>query len=314
VKSDVYQLVATKLAADPTKYKFTVAQIKSRWQRLKGAYKVVNYLRGLSGFGWDDATQCVTATDDVWKGLLYDENGQKRKKFNDYNYWRTHSFKWYDEMAALVGDTVACGDQAFSSALGSAAPQTAPEDDGTDDIQLGADAAQSTEDSLPNMQPSTADPGAAEKETQVGLDKDAVGLSASGSVSTVAATPLPKKASQPGKHVATPPGSPAAKRAHPTSVAQIGRLVDCVGKLVDVFVSPTKPAPPPPTSGLSRRELAWNTVKAEEGLSPYSLAKAHPVFREGDEVVEEYLSFDNSSAEEREARSFWLSNKMGRHD
>lgn len=84
---------------------------------------------------------------------------------------------------------------------------------------------------------------------------------------------------------------------------------------MDVFVtSPSKstptPAPAPAASTLTRREIAWNTVKEEEGLSPYSLAKARTVFRKGEDVVEEYLSFDSKDEAEREVRSFWLNNEM----
>jgi hypothetical protein len=38
--------------------------------QLKENFLVVQTLRGLSGFGWDDATHMVTAPDDVWEHYL----------------------------------------------------------------------------------------------------------------------------------------------------------------------------------------------------------------------------------------------------
>ena len=37
--------------------------------QLKSDYKEVHELREMSGFGWDDATQRVTAENDVWEAL-----------------------------------------------------------------------------------------------------------------------------------------------------------------------------------------------------------------------------------------------------
>ncbi|KAF8578946.1 hypothetical protein K439DRAFT_1280245, partial [Ramaria rubella] len=38
--------------------------------QFKGEYKVVIILRGLSGFGWDEGMQCVTAPLEVWNKYL----------------------------------------------------------------------------------------------------------------------------------------------------------------------------------------------------------------------------------------------------
>lgn len=57
------------------------------------------------------------------------------------------------------------------------------------------------------------------------------------------------------------------------------------------------------------RKRAWDVVRAEEGLSPFSLGRARRVFR--DEVsVKEYLSFDVTDEAEKEARSFWLQDEI----
>jgi len=38
--------------------------------QLKGNFVQVQKLRELSEFGWDDATKCVTASDEVWDAYL----------------------------------------------------------------------------------------------------------------------------------------------------------------------------------------------------------------------------------------------------
>ena len=47
-------------------------------------------------------------------------------------------------------------------------------------------------------------------------------------------------------------------------------------------------------------------MREQEGLSPYSLARARRVFRQA-ESVEEYLSFGDDEAA---ARTFWLLDEM----
>ncbi|KAH9168569.1 Myb/SANT-like domain-containing protein, partial [Lactarius sanguifluus] len=48
----------------------TIQSTKNRWQRIKQEFETVKELRGLSGFGWDDAKKMVTATDEVWEAYL----------------------------------------------------------------------------------------------------------------------------------------------------------------------------------------------------------------------------------------------------
>jgi hypothetical protein len=68
---------------------------------------------------------------------------------------------------------------------------------------------------------------------------------------------------------------------------------------------------PPPTNSPEKKKKAFDVVRAEEGLSPGSLAKARCVFRGNGEIAREYLSFDSSSKEERKARRYWLLKEMG---
>jgi hypothetical protein len=38
--------------------------------QLKGEYKTVKALRQMSGFGWNEGKQCVTAAADVWNAYI----------------------------------------------------------------------------------------------------------------------------------------------------------------------------------------------------------------------------------------------------
>ncbi|KAF5343816.1 hypothetical protein D9758_016204 [Tetrapyrgos nigripes] len=68
----------------------------------------------------------------------------------------------------------------------------------------------------------------------------------------------------------------------------------------------------PSTDSPVKKKKAFDIVRAEEGLSPHSLAKARRVFRGSGEVAREYLSFDSTKDEERSARTFWLMDEMDR--
>ncbi|KAF5313536.1 hypothetical protein D9758_018536 [Tetrapyrgos nigripes] len=68
----------------------------------------------------------------------------------------------------------------------------------------------------------------------------------------------------------------------------------------------------PSTDSPVKKKKAFDIVRAEEGLSPHSLAKARRVFCGSGEVAREYLSFDSTKDEERSARTFWLMDEMDR--
>jgi hypothetical protein len=66
-KSTVWSGVANSFD-DPLKKK--VRACESKWTRLKKDYKEIKWLREeVSGFGWNDDTQMVDATDEVWEEL-----------------------------------------------------------------------------------------------------------------------------------------------------------------------------------------------------------------------------------------------------
>ncbi|KAF8256442.1 Myb/SANT-like DNA-binding domain-containing protein [Lactarius quietus] len=85
----------------------TETAVKSRWQRLKQEFDTVKKLRGLSGFGWDDIEQKVTASDDVWEDYL------KVKEHHDHQKFQHKKFPLFDEIADLVDGTRAMGTNAF---------------------------------------------------------------------------------------------------------------------------------------------------------------------------------------------------------
>ena len=90
------------------------------------------------------------ASEDVWKALLYDkvrppryfaflphpypvQNGQKVKKYQDYNKWRTKAFPEYERITELMGGNQATGEHAFASRTREeAAPLAAPAEDTPD--------------------------------------------------------------------------------------------------------------------------------------------------------------------------------------
>ncbi|KAJ3817416.1 hypothetical protein F5880DRAFT_1511792 [Lentinula raphanica] len=95
-KATVYQEISVSLqAAD---YNLSQKQVKFRW---------THYL--------DENTKCVTADEKVWKAALFNEADEKAKKYNEYNYWCTHSFPLYDEVTKLIGGSLATGGFAFAS-------------------------------------------------------------------------------------------------------------------------------------------------------------------------------------------------------
>ncbi|KAH9059520.1 Myb/SANT-like DNA-binding domain-containing protein [Lactarius vividus] len=99
----------------------TLQSIKNRWQRIKQEFETVKELRGLSGFGWDDAKKTVTATDDVWEAYLVPESHKKARPFHNKK-----RFPLYDNIAELVDGTRATGANAvrFGQTPGSSRTQT----------------------------------------------------------------------------------------------------------------------------------------------------------------------------------------------
>ncbi|KAJ3964395.1 hypothetical protein EV361DRAFT_874037 [Lentinula raphanica] len=49
------------------------------------------------------------------QAALFNEADEKAKKYNEYNYWCTHSFPLYDDVTKLIGGSLATGGFAFAS-------------------------------------------------------------------------------------------------------------------------------------------------------------------------------------------------------
>ncbi|TFK64063.1 hypothetical protein BDN72DRAFT_775130 [Pluteus cervinus] len=101
------------------------------WFFLKANFVQVKKLREQSGFGWDDVTKLVIASNDTWDAYI--------KSHPNMAKWRRTPFPLYDDMLFLVDGIVATGEGAFhaggdlaSSEPGYSSPPTIPEDDEDD--------------------------------------------------------------------------------------------------------------------------------------------------------------------------------------
>ncbi|KAJ3742595.1 hypothetical protein DFH05DRAFT_1527158 [Lentinula detonsa] len=198
LKTSVYQNISVDLKK--LGYKFDHKQFKT-------AQKIVDtLLHKFSGFGWDEATKCVTASEKVWQGVLYDENGSQKKNFSHYNYYRGHCFLLYNEVAEIIGGSTAKGAFAFSSTL-TEQPLEGNGNEG-DDLTRDSD----------TEQLHTSD--------------------ATSTITSVATTPVVtvSSVSVTRKRAATPPSSLTPKQYKPTSSTQIGSLCESVNRLVSGIV------------------------------------------------------------------------------
>ncbi|THH31604.1 hypothetical protein EUX98_g2565 [Antrodiella citrinella] len=310
-KPSVYQDVSVKLVA--AGYQIKKGQVKSYWTRsltprassdqLKTNYTNVSHLRRLSGFGWDDEKKVVTAVDEVWHPVLYDASGVRKKKFDSYNPWRTHPFPWYDDVAELLGQKQAVGNNAFSSSTGSSA---AP---------LALDSQQDDDES--DSQPEPA--GGSVLDDHGGGDGDG----SDGRIENVQEEPVPVPMAAPvvplkrsiPANVKTPPGTPTPKRARTSGNRDLGDISQGFTSLVDFLTTSPKRSPlrgSQPSAETESQSLfteAWGRLKTEEGLSPHDLACARRVFY-SPRKVKAYLDFDSADAVEREARGYWLDEEM----
>ena len=94
---------------------------------LKQEFDIVKKLRGLSGFGWDDADQKVIASDDVWEDYLKVKVSTMFTELTQYAYnaaynpqehqqhqkFQHKKFPLFDEIANLVDGTRATGANVF---------------------------------------------------------------------------------------------------------------------------------------------------------------------------------------------------------
>lgn len=72
---------------------FSLKQLKEQERTLKKAYKTINRLRDLSGFGWDPTRKMVDAPEEVWAPILQTDKEAKR--------WYNKPFPYYDDLHSL---------------------------------------------------------------------------------------------------------------------------------------------------------------------------------------------------------------------
>ncbi|KZS91739.1 hypothetical protein SISNIDRAFT_158414 [Sistotremastrum niveocremeum HHB9708] len=101
-------------------------QCKNRWERMKGEYKLIKWLRNQSGFGWNAGKQTVTADDEVWAALMKPMplvhlhsnlrcqiitiQQAKKKKLQPF---QKKAFPLFDTLGALVDGVMAQGSRAL---------------------------------------------------------------------------------------------------------------------------------------------------------------------------------------------------------
>ncbi|KDQ16585.1 hypothetical protein BOTBODRAFT_253036 [Botryobasidium botryosum FD-172 SS1] len=130
-----------------------IKHAKSRYQLLKSKYKIVRELREQSGFGWDEASQMVTASPDVWSHYL--KSHPKAKPFH------AKPFPLYDAIATLVDGVIATGETGFHPSTGQVGTgpksdvDSPSEDEPEDDDETPAPAKRKRESS-PTPSPSKA--------------------------------------------------------------------------------------------------------------------------------------------------------------
>ncbi|KAF3340446.1 Myb/SANT-like DNA-binding domain-containing protein [Carex littledalei] len=80
---------------------FSLKQLKEQERTLKKAYKTINRLRDLSGFGWDPTRKMVDAPEEVWAPILQTDKEAKR--------WYNKPFPHYDDLHSLYSGCIANG-------------------------------------------------------------------------------------------------------------------------------------------------------------------------------------------------------------
>ncbi|KAI8551428.1 hypothetical protein RHMOL_Rhmol06G0184700 [Rhododendron molle] len=80
---------------------YTIPKIREKLTRIKKEYKAFKHMKDTTGFGWDEASQTVIATDDVW--LTYLQAYPKAAKF------RNQGLDHFEELDELLSNSLANG-------------------------------------------------------------------------------------------------------------------------------------------------------------------------------------------------------------
>eukprot|EP00268_Persea_americana_P063428 TRINITY_DN8224_c0_g1_i3.p1 TRINITY_DN8224_c0_g1~~TRINITY_DN8224_c0_g1_i3.p1 ORF type:complete len:112 (+),score=13.03 TRINITY_DN8224_c0_g1_i3:974-1309(+) len=77
------------------------SKIRNWLRTLKGHYYHIKTLVGLNGFGWDDATKSVTASEEVWNDFI--------KAHPEYEFYRQRNIVDFQKFSIIYGDSIADG-------------------------------------------------------------------------------------------------------------------------------------------------------------------------------------------------------------
>ena len=107
-KKDAWEAVR-KILNEKFEVKFTVKQMKECFNNMKKDYQIVKELRDLSGFGWDDEQEMVTASKEVWD--TYVAQHKEAKKF------RGKPWPFFDIMHEILDGRIPNGSEKFYPTL-----------------------------------------------------------------------------------------------------------------------------------------------------------------------------------------------------
>ncbi|KAI8559020.1 hypothetical protein RHMOL_Rhmol04G0141900 [Rhododendron molle] len=80
---------------------YTLPKIREKFTRIKKEYRAFKHMLDTTGFGWDETSQTVTVTDDVW--LTYLQAHPKSAKF------RNQGLDHFEELDELLSSSLANG-------------------------------------------------------------------------------------------------------------------------------------------------------------------------------------------------------------
>ncbi|KAG1864778.1 hypothetical protein DFJ58DRAFT_714945 [Suillus subalutaceus] len=109
----------------------TAKSCSRRWGTLKANCLVVQKLRELSGFGWDEMRKIVIASDKVWDDYL--------EAHPEAKVWRSTPFPLYDDIIVLVDGCHATGEGALHIGYEMSPPWPSTLLDDEDDVFVGED-------------------------------------------------------------------------------------------------------------------------------------------------------------------------------
>ncbi|KIJ35866.1 hypothetical protein M422DRAFT_261822, partial [Sphaerobolus stellatus SS14] len=257
LKPIVWHAVSERLALNhPKEVKKSIERCKSRWQRLKGEYRIVCELCEQSGFGWDEAKQLVTAPHDTWE--KYIASHPKAKPF------RRKSFPLFDDIASLVDAIVATGAGALHMA-------------GDDEQDEGP---------LDNIDPVMCSRNGI---TVGGSDKD-------GSVSsdTEDIPQTPAASNKCAHNGGPPPGVKRQRQSSSQALFSLSSALETMATAFLPSSSAASSSELDLTTPQCKTK-AIRTMEKEEGFSPHGVADAATIFTTC-EKHDTYLAFENKEA------------------